>query len=159
MFLFLTYLLIYFYLLTRQVFQCFIAGFYTETISLDLLTSMWPIRIECRAFLKIDGIPVVPCCNNSNHKTLCQPDTGIARVIVDIVYLTDPTASLFCQPGVDLNYARPLVVDCQSNDQPKYCPNATKNDFGIQNSSKEPNDVDEIQNWLPSSKKPRGKRL
>ena len=81
-------------------FQCFIAGFYTETISLDLFTSMWPIRIECRAFLKNDGIPVVPCCNNSNHKTLCQPDTGIARVIVDIVDLTDPTASLFCQPGV-----------------------------------------------------------
>ena len=121
---------------------------------------------------------MVPCCNNSNSKTLCQPDTGIARVIVDIVDLTDPTASLFCQPGIDLNYARPLLVDCQSNDQPKYCPNSPKNDVGIQNwltsskksndvdeiqnwltSSKKSNDVDEIQNWLTSSKKLRGKRL
>ena len=33
-------------------------------------------------------------------------------------------------PGVDLNYSRPLVVDCQSNDQPKYCSNATKEPRG-----------------------------
>ena len=120
-----------------------LAGFYTETITLNLSTSILPIRIECRAFLNNDGIPVVPCCNNSNYKTLCQPDTGIARVIVDIVDLTDPIASQFCQPGVDINSARPLAVDCQFNDQPKYCPI----------------NVDTKQNSLISSKQTEGKKL
>ena len=127
-----------------MVFQCFIAGFYTETITLNLSSSIWPIRIECRAFLINECIPVVPCCDNSNYKTLCQPDTGIARVIVDIIDMTDPTATLFCLPGVDINSARPLVDDCQFNGQPKYCP--------ISN-------FDENQNWLTSSKQPRGKIL
>ena len=101
---------------------------------------MWPIRIECRAFLTNDGIPVVPCCNNSTNKTLCQPDTGIARVIVDIIDLTDPSASLFCLPGVDLNSARPLADDRPFNGQPKYC---------------QINVVDKMQNLPTSSNKPR----
>ena len=119
-------------------FNVLLAGFYTETITLNLSSSIWPIRIECRAFLIYDGIPVVPCCDKFNYKTLCQPDTGIARVIVDIVDLNDPSESLLCQPGIDLNSVRPLVVDCHFNDPPKYC---------------KIKDVNEIQNWPTLSKK------
>ena len=106
---------------------------------------MWPIRIECRAFLN-DTIPMIPCCDHTNHhKTLCQPDTGIARVIVDIVNSTDPTASLVCKPGVDLNSVFPLpAVDCQFNAQPKYCKIYK---------------VDEIQNLLTLSEMQKGKIL
>ena len=116
-----TNLLFNYYLFAKLGFRYFIAGFFTQTISLNLSISIWPVRIECRTFLVHNGAPIVPCCDRSNHKTLCQPDTGIARVIVDIVDLIDPTASLFCKSGVDLSSILPLVVDCQSNGQSKYC--------------------------------------
>ena len=52
---------------------------YTENVTLNVFIN---IRIECRAFL--NEISEIPCCTNENHKSLCQPDTGIARVILDI---------------------------------------------------------------------------
>lgn len=101
-----------------------IAGFYTETITLNLSTSKnWQTRIECRAFLVDDEHSVVPCCNKSNHKTLCQPDTGIARLILDIVAQSNPNATMYyCKPGVNLNSVLPLMNECPLFSQPKYCP-------------------------------------
>ena len=54
-------------------------GYYTENITLNVSINK---RIEYRAFLT--EIPEIPCCTNENHKSLCQPDTGITRVILDI---------------------------------------------------------------------------
>ena len=145
-------------------FRYIIASFFTETITLNLSTSLRPIRIECRAFLINDGIPV-PCCDNFNHKTFCQPETGVARVIVDIVDLTDPAASQICESGVDLNSSRPLALDCQPNGSrpyiPKYCSHVPINgvdeiDFPT---STKPNEVGGIQIWQTSSKDPKGNCL
>ena len=99
--------------------MCFLAGFYNETIKLNISTSTRPLRIECRAFLTVS--PEVPCCDDSNHNSLCQPDTGIARFVVDIVGSSDPTASTLCKAGVDLNSLLPLNDTCPANGQPKYC--------------------------------------
>ena len=96
--------------------MCSLADFYTETVTLNISTSMGLTRIECRAFLL--EISEVPCCNNSNHNSLCQPDTGIARVVVDILGPSDPTVSTLCKPGVSLH---PLNDECPLNGQPKYC--------------------------------------
>ena len=96
--------------------MCSLANFYTETVTLNISTSMVLTRIECRAFLL--EISEVPCCNNSNHNSLCQPDTGIARVVVDIVGPSYPTVSTLCKPGVSLP---PLKDECPLNGQPKYC--------------------------------------
>ena len=107
------------YIFPRTLISMFYsAGFYTETITLNFSAFNWPTRIECRAFLTDDSI--VPCCDTSNHKSLCQPDTGIARVIVDIVTPSD-NASLVCKPGVDLNSALRLNDKCPLNGRSKYC--------------------------------------
>ena len=58
-------------------------GYYTENITLNVSINT---RIECRAFLNEN--PEIPCANE-NHKSLCQPDTGIARVILDITNKSD----------------------------------------------------------------------
>lgn len=94
----------------------FAAGFYTETIILSTSTYALPTRIECRAY--VSEIPEVPCCNGSNFKSLCQPDTGISRVIVDIV-----NRSEWCRDKVDLNSISDLALNdwCPADGQPKYC--------------------------------------
>ena len=58
-------------------------GYYIENITLNVSINT---RIECRSF---NEIPEIPCCTNENHKSLCQPDTGIARVILDITNKSD----------------------------------------------------------------------
>ena len=92
-----------------------LADFYTETITLNISLSSWPTRVECRAFLR--EIPQVPCCGYSNHNSLCQPATGIARVVVEIVGPSNLTASKLCKLGVDINSLSPLNDTCQQN----YC--------------------------------------
>lgn len=90
-------------------------------------TSGKPTRVECRAFLA--ETPELPCCNGSNDKTLCQPDTGISRLILDIVNASDPISSAWCKVGVDLNSipAQALNDMCPAGGQPQYC--REKNEF------------------------------
>ena len=97
----------------------FLANYYNETIALNFSSSNRVTDIECRAFL--NEIPEVPCCNKSNDKALCQPDTGIARVIVHVVGLSDPSAATLCKAGVDLNSVLPLNDECPLNGDPKFC--------------------------------------
>ena len=97
----------------------FIADYYNETIALNISSSNRVTHIECRAF--VNKIPDVPCCNKSNCKALCQPDTGIARVIVHIVDMSDATAATLCKAGVDLNSVLPLNEECPLNGNPKFC--------------------------------------
>lgn len=65
----------------------------------------------------------MPCCNCSNDMYLCQPDTGIARVVVDIVNNSDPISSEWCKAGVGLDSFIDLALNdiCPSDGQPKYC--------------------------------------
>ena len=95
-----------------------LAGFYNETMTLEISAGD---RIECRAF--VTEIPEVPCCNDSNHKSLCQPDTGIARVGVDVLSASHPKASTWCRAGVDLNAIPELALNdtCPPDGQPEYC--------------------------------------
>lgn len=98
-----------------------LAGFYNETIMLPILTSSGRIRIECRAF--VTETSEMPCCNGSNDKSLCQPETGIARVVVDIVPLTNSTISSWCKSGLDLNSIPSFALNdtCPPNGQPQHC--------------------------------------
>ena len=64
-------------------------GYYTENITLNGSINT---RIKWRAFL--NEIPEIPCCTNENHKSLCQPDTGIARIILDITNKSDYISSI-----------------------------------------------------------------
>ena len=82
-------------------------------------------RIECRAFVAESE---VPCCNGSNYKSLCQPDTGIARVIVDVLSASHPNASTWCKAGVDLDAISQLALNdtCPPSGQPEYCPEKPK---------------------------------
>ena len=100
--------------------HCSIAGIYTETITLNFSTT-GPTRIECRAF--VEEIPELPCCNDLNGNTLCQPDTGIARVVVDVLNASHPKASTWCKAGGDLNSIPELALNdmCPSDGKPKYC--------------------------------------
>ena len=79
------------------------------------------MRIECRAF--VAEIPEVSCCTHSNHKSLCQPDTDIARVIVDVLSASHPNASNWCKVGFDINTISELALNdsCPKDERPAYC--------------------------------------
>lgn len=94
-----------------------LADFYTETITLPVAIASGPTRIECRAFVTGDD---VPCCTYLTENILCQPDTGIARVVVDIVSESNSNA-MWCKEGVDLNSVFPLDDKCPPNGEPQYC--------------------------------------
>ena len=78
-------------------------------------------RVECRAFLT--EISELPCCTNKNDNSLCQPDTGIARVVVDILSESHVNAKDWCKAGVDLNspFVLPLDNECPLAGKPQYC--------------------------------------
>ena len=91
-------------------------------------------RVECRAF--VNAIPELPCCTNKTEKLLCLPDTGIARVLVDILSENHVNASDWCKAGVDLN--SPLVLpfddECPLNGEPQYCGKKSERDSTIDSS-------------------------
>jgi hypothetical protein len=70
------------------------ADFYTETITLPIRIALSPTRIECRAFVTGHEIS---CCTNSKENIFCQPDKGIARVVLDIVNESDSNVSTWLQ--------------------------------------------------------------
>ena len=97
----------------------------------------------------------MPCCNNLNEKLLCQPDTGIARVIVDIVNSNDSNVSMWCNDGVNLNSVLPLDEECPSHGKPVYCrvnDNSTAINGLIESSTHSPKSVaTEFASLTPAS--------
>ena len=116
--------MIYVYFILFNSFYCFayisVANYYTEKITLKVSTS-GRTRVECRAF--VTEIPELPCCTNKTEKSLCQPDTGIARVVVDILSENHVNYSHCCKAGVDLNspLVLPLDDECPLNGEPQFC--------------------------------------
>ena len=112
-----THSIVLYYCKVQYLKSC-LANYYNETIVLNIPSSN-RTDIECRAF--VNELPEVPCCNKSNDKVLCQPDTGIARIIVHVVDMSHSSAATLCNAGVDLNSVLKLNDECPSNGYPKFC--------------------------------------
>lgn len=106
-----------FYWFSRLLFTGYI---HRESWALHIPTSNLTYQIECRAFVN-DSV-LVPCCNASTYTNVCQPETGFARVVLDVVNSTPgSSAALMCAPGAELDHHLPIDDDCPTDTTARYC--------------------------------------
>jgi hypothetical protein len=104
---------------TRKI-HTFVGHSEQDSWILDIPTRNVVTSIECRVF--VNDTVLVPCCNASTNESVCQPVTGFARVVLDVVDATSgSSAAHSCAPGAELDHGLQINDKCPTDATAHYC--------------------------------------